>query len=292
MVRNPMNPNLVSKVALDSNHIDGFVFWTKNPRAMMDKLQLIKNHPYYFLFTITPYGPDLEKFLPPKEEIIDTFIHLSNQIGKEKVVWRYDPILVTDTINEADHLQRFEYLAQRLHPFTETCIISFMDMYKKCQRNLKDFAVQELSPQQMRRLAHQLHHIAQKYSLPIVTCAEETHFSDIGIPPAKCIDDNLMNRIRGYPVPFKKDKYQRKTCRCVESIDIGAYNTCNHICLYCYANADEQRVYQNNRLHNLNSPLLLGELTGTEKIIQRYPACSASTHAKGISRTRHHRALP
>jgi hypothetical protein len=269
MVRNPMNPQLVSKVPLNPNLIDCIVFWTKNPRAMMKKLDQLKGYNYYFLFTITSYGRDLERRLPKKEEIIDTFIELSQRIGKERVIWRYDPILITHTIDKDHHQHHFDCIAKRLTSHTDRCIISFLDMYKKCERNLKGFYIKKLDSDEMFHLAEMLNRIARKYHIEMATCAEEIDLSPIGIDHGKCIDDDLISRICGCQLDVKKDRHQRKTCYCVESIDIGAYNTCNHICLYCYANSDARIVKQNIALHNPESPLLFGDLSGNERIIER-----------------------
>lgn len=269
MVRNPINPQLVSKISLIPRFIDCIVFWTKNPRPMMNQLDKLKGYRYYFLFTITSYGPDLEKHLPPKDEVIDTFIELSRRIGKEKVVWRYDPILITDTIDENYHFQQFDYIAGKLHRHTGKCIISFLDMYKKCERNLQGFNIMQLNAAEMVRLAEGLNKSARRYNIEPVTCAEEIDLSHVGISHGKCIDDELIGRITGYPLEAKKDKYQRKTCRCVESIDIGAYNTCNHICLYCYANYDEQVVQKNMKRHYPDSPFLVGKSSKDDKVVER-----------------------
>jgi len=269
MVRNPMNPQLVSKVPLNPNLIDCIVFWTKNPRDMMKKLDQLKGYNYYFLFTITSYGRDLERRLPKKEEIIDTFIELSQRIGKERVIWRYDPILISHTLDKNYHQLHFDYIANKLHSHTDRCIISFLDMYKKCERNLTGFNIKKLDSDEMFHLAKMLNRIARKNHIEMVTCAEEIDLSPIGIGHGKCIDDDLISRICGYQLEVKKDSHQRKACYCVESIDIGAYNTCNHICLYCYANSDARIVKQNIALHNPESPLLFGDLSGNERIIER-----------------------
>ncbi|MCP5106170.1 MAG: DUF1848 domain-containing protein, partial [bacterium] len=165
--------------------------------------------------------------------------------------------------------RNFNYIAGRLQSHTERCIISFMDMYRKCERNLKGFNVRELNSDEMTAMAERLHPAAERYGIEMATCAEEIDLSAIGIQHGKCIDDELMTLICGYDLKVKKDGHQRKTCRCVESIDIGAYNTCPHICLYCYANSDARRVQQNMTLHNPDSPLLSGELSGEEKIVER-----------------------
>ncbi len=246
---------------------------------MMDKLTQLEAYPYYFLFTITSYGNRLEKNLPPKEQLIDTFSKLSQRLGKERVIWRYDPVLIMDqplqgpggsyVVNEEYHLSLFETYARRLASFTDRCIISFLAMYKKCQKNLKGFPIREPGQEEMFGLAKGLGRIAAKYDIKMVTCAEDIELSALGIEHGKCIDDSLISTICGYPLTVKKDKNQRNTCRCVESIDIGAYNSCNHICLYCYANADEKSVNRNSARHNPLSPLLVGELSGEEKIVER-----------------------
>lgn len=269
MVRNPMNPQLVSKISLNPQLIDCIVFWTKNPQNMMKHLDQLKDYHYYFLFTITSYGPELEKYLPPKDEVIETFIELSCKIGKEKLIWRYDPVLITDTIDEEYHYYHFEYIARKLHPYTERCIISFLDMYKKCERNLKGFNIKELDTGEMVQLAGRLNQVAERCNIEMVTCAEEVDLSPQGISHGKCIDDQLISRITGANLEVKKDKHQRKTCRCVESIDIGAYNTCCHMCLYCYANSDARVVQKNITRHHYESPLLLGKLSPGDKIVER-----------------------
>ncbi len=269
MVRNPMNPQLVSKISLNPQLIDCIVFWTKNPKNMIKQLDRLKGYHFYFLFTITSYGPGLEKHLPPKDDVIKTFIELSRQIGKEKVIWRYDPVLITDTMDEEYHCRHFDYIARELHPYTERCIISFLDMYKKCERNLKGFNIKELDTGEMVRLAGKLNRTARRWNIEMVTCAEEVDLSDFGINHGKCIDDRLISRITGVQSEVKKDPHQRKTCCCVESIDIGSYNTCSHMCLYCYANSDAQAVQKNMARHYWESPLLLGKLSPGDQIIER-----------------------
>lgn len=269
LVRNPMNPNMVNRVTLKPELTDCIVFWTKNPRPLMGRLDQLKDYRYYFLFTITPYSPDLERHLPPKEEIIETFIELSRRLGREKVVWRYDPILLSDTVDADYHLRHFQTMAARLGPYTERCITSFLDMYKKCERNLKGIHIKMPGPEEMTQLTAQLNTIAREQGMELVTCAEDLALSPIGVPHGRCIDDTLIRRICGYPLTAKKDPHQRKTCLCVESIDIGAYHTCPHICLYCYANSDADTVHRNMAGHDPHSPLLTGHLTGQEKIVDR-----------------------
>jgi hypothetical protein len=269
LVRNPRNPLQVSKISLDPRLIDCIVFWTKNPQEMIPHLHRLNKYLYYFLFTLTSYGPELERYLPPKDQVIDTFIRLSRQIGKERVIWRYDPVIVTDQIGDEYHYRHFQALAGKLHHHTQRCIISFLDLYKKCERNLAGFNIVQPGPEEMARLAGRLKETAEGYHMEVVTCAEELSLSALGIHHGKCIDEELIDRIGGVRLEVGKDKHQRKLCRCVESIDIGAYNTCPHICLYCYANADAGVVRKNMNRHDPDSPLLLGKVSSQDKIVER-----------------------
>lgn len=267
MVRNPMNPRMVSNVSLSPELLDCIVFWTKNPLPMMDKLDRLQKIPFYFLFTITPYDQNIEKNLPAKETILNTFAKLSGQIGKERVIWRYDPVLLSREIDEAYHLRHFNVMARQLAPYTERCITSFLDMYKKCRRNLRGLDIKQPDKRQMIELAGGLNHIAGQYGIKMFSCAETIDYSNTGIKPGKCIDEALIQRISGYRLKTKKDGNQRKTCLCTQSIDIGAYNTCNHTCLYCYATSDAQTP--DTGLHQPDSPLLTGQLSGNEIITER-----------------------
>jgi hypothetical protein len=277
LVRNPMNPHQVSRISLDPRLIDCIVFWTKNPREMMPHLDRLENYLYYFLFTLTPYGPELERYLPPRAEVIDTFIRLSQRIGKERVIWRYDPIILTDQMDEEYHYRHFQAIAGKLHHHTERCIISFLDLYRKCERNLAGINIVQAEPEEMARLAGRLREVAKGYQIEMVTCAEELSLSAQGIDHGKCIDEELIYRIGGVRLEVGKDKHQRKLCRCVESIDIGAYNTCPHICHYCYANADPGAVGKNRSRHYPDSPLLLGKISSQDKIVERKIASARKT---------------
>ena len=129
-VRNPMNIHQISKIALTPNLIDCIVFWSKNPYPMLSRLDELKDYMYYFQFTINPYDTVLEQQVPGKKHVIETFKRLSDLISPDRVIWRYDPIILTDTISVDYHIKYFEELAKRLHTYTKTCIISFLDLYK------------------------------------------------------------------------------------------------------------------------------------------------------------------
>lgn len=270
MVRNPWKTNQVRKIGLNAQLVDCIVFWSKNPRKLLDRLEVLDNlgYRYYFLFTLNAYGTDLEQDVPPESEVIETFIRLSQRIGRHRVVWRYDPVVVTDRLDFDYHCRHFAHIAGQLQGYTRRCIISFLDLYKKCQRNLKDFNIKLLENHEMKEIAGILKGIAEDHQMEIQTCAESIDLSDIDVHHGKCIDDRLIQQILSKDIEVGKDKHQRNLCGCVESVDIGAYNTCGHLCLYCYANFSREAVNSNRKRHYPQSPLLLGELSQNDVIIE------------------------
>jgi len=261
-VKNPFNYNQVSKIAISPENVDCIVFWTKNPRPMMSKLSKIDdlNYKYYFQFTITPYHEDLEINVANKKEIINTFIELSNKIGKNKVILRYDPILLTERYNIEFHIKAFRVLCEKLHDYTEKIIFSFVDDYKKVSKNLKELKVKDLCEEDMKFIASEFKKIASGYALKLETCAEKIDLEEIGINHARCIDGELIEKIIGYRI-INKDKLDgnREYCGCMKCIDIGQYDSCIHNCLYCYANVNKEKAEINHRMHNSMSPILLGD---------------------------------
>jgi hypothetical protein len=268
-VRNPFSPTVVYRIDINPDIVDCIVFWTKNPESFLDKLQFLRQYNYYFLFTVTPYDTTLEKHLPDKKEIINTFRILSDKLGEEKVIWRYDPVIYASKIDEDYHLKNFEYLAEELSGHTRKCIISFIHMYNKCKRNLKGTYAREATAEEMFALAKNIVQIAEKYNIKIESCALKTDLSAYGINPGSCIDKTLIEKITGKNLRIGKDKNQRKECNCFESIDIGVYNTCLHNCLYCYANYNYETVMQNFKQHDPESPFLIGRATDEDTIHYR-----------------------
>lgn len=269
LVRNPMNYHQVSKVVLNSNVIDCIVFWTKDPTNMLDKLDLLKEYNYYFQITVNPYDNQIERNVAQKRNIIESFKKLSILIGKQKTIWRYDPILLTDKIDIEHHSKYFDILAAKLNNYTERCIISFVDMYKKSERNMKSFSAVTVNNEDMIKIGKKLSDIALSYGLKIETCSELIDLSSVGIEHAKCIDDKLIAHIIGNNINIQKDKNQRDICGCVASIDIGAYNTCKHGCLYCYANYSDNAVKNNIMKHDPKSPMLIGNIEPDDIITDR-----------------------
>ncbi|MGI6217295.1 MAG: DUF1848 domain-containing protein [Coriobacteriales bacterium] len=256
MVRNPVRSDQVSRIRLSPDVVDCIVFWTKNPAPMLKRLGELDDYMFYFLFTLNPYENDIERNLPTKNERIETFRELSEAIGKERVVWRYDPILISENCDVEWHLDRFAELASELRSWTERCIISFLDVYRSIARNLSEAGIRKPDDDEILKIARGFSSIASKCGISVSTCAEERDLSEFGIGHASCIDGSLIEKLTGYPLDVSKDRNQRECCGCVESIDIGSYETCPHGCVYCYANHSETKLERNLAAYDPTSPLL------------------------------------
>lgn len=268
LVRNPFNPSHVSRINLKENEIDCIVFWTKNPLPFTQYLHNL-DLPYYFLFTITGYDKDLEKSIPARETLIDTFISLSLLSGRERVIWRYDPVVISDKYNINWHIRNFSGLAEQLHSYTTKCIFSFLHVYSKCKACLTSAGISEISESQKIILGKEIGNIALSFHLELESCATETELSAFGINKGSCINRSVIENITGTCLALGKDKNQRRHCGCVKSIDIGAYHTCPGQCLYCYANSGYEKSRKNHEDHDPKSPLLTGRLLQSDRIYDR-----------------------
>jgi len=268
-IRNPFNIRQISEINLEPELIDCIVFWSKNPKPMIDNLNLLKNYKYYFQFTLTPYETDVEARLPSKTEIIETFKKLSDTIGPQKVIWRYDPVLISKKYNITYHIDNFEKLAGALKGYTEKVTFSFIDFYKKIKENIKLLEIVEISTEEKNIIAQNFSEIARNNNFLIDTCAENIDLSQYGITHARCIDDRLISKITGNNLFVEKDKNQRLECGCVRSIDIGEYNSCSNGCVYCYANNSDNTIDKNIKKHIPLSPLLIGDIYSDDIVKER-----------------------
>lgn len=268
LVRNPINPKQVSLIPLSPDNIDCIVFWTKDPRNLIPYLDEIDRmgYKYYFSVTINPYGKEIESHVDVKKNIIEAFGELSERIGKKRVIWRYNPILYSDRIDEKYHLNWFDYLAGELENYTEKCVFSFLEVYKKLRANLAAINIYNPADDRKRALISAMNCIAKGHSIRLASCGEILDFSDLGIEKNKCIDDILIEEILGRKIKVSKDTSQRDKCNCVASRDIGTYNTCTNGCVYCYANIDKNGASEYFSLYDPESPLLCDRLTGNENI--------------------------
>ena len=268
--RNPMNPRQVSRIELSPEVVDCIVFWTKNPYPMLERLDELAAYPYYFQFTLTGYGKDIESRLPHKrEEMIPIFQKLSEKIGSRRVIWRYDPILFNVVYTPEYHIKAFGQIAGALKGYTEKCVISFVDEYAKNRKNMLALKVRELPEKELGSFVKKLREIAFENNMKIASCAERMDLSAYGIEPNSCIDKALIEELIGGKLKVSKDKGQRPECGCVESVEVGTYNTCLNGCKYCYANHSPESVAENCKKFDVNSPLLCGQVTGSDIVTLR-----------------------
>jgi hypothetical protein len=261
LTRNPMNYHQIRNIELNPENIECIVFWTKDPLNLMKYLPQIDNmgYQYYFQFTLTPYGKQIERHIREKKELVTTFQELSHRIGRERVVWRYDPIILNRELTFQYHIECFENLCRELQGYTKVCEISFCDIYKKLSKEVKESVILPTSELQMQQITRELVAIGRKYDIELRACCEKEVLLEEGVRPAACIDRELIESICGHPIPAKLDRNQREGCTCIQSVDIGVYNTCMHGCVYCYANHSDKSILQNSLRHDPKAPLLLGD---------------------------------
>lgn len=268
LVPNPYNRKKVKHVFLSPETVDCIVFWTKNPAPLLPYLREITDmgYEYYFQVTITDYEEDIEPDLPCTADVMATFLMMNERLGKERMDWRFDPILLTKKYSVSYHLEQFEMMCRWLGGAASRCITSFVDTYKNCP-------YQELQEEDILKLASGLGKIARAYQLPLYTCAEKMNLERFGIGHSACIDKAKIGSLIGYKLDLRRDPGQRGECHCVESMDIGTYHTCIHGCKYCYASGNPENAKNKYQLHDPESPLLVGNLRGDE-VITKYNAIS------------------
>lgn len=265
--RNPLFPNKVTRYELAPDKVDCVVFCSKNYQPILPRLhEITDKFNTYFHYTITAYGKDIEPGVPPIHESMETLIELSKQVGKQRVAWRYDPVLLTKDYPVECHLETFEHMAKVLAPYIDRCIFSFVEMYKKLEVNMPELI--PLTEQDMEELAQKLGAIAEKCGIHIQTCGTNGDFTRYGIHASGCMTLDILGGANGILFKNLKHKGMRQGCHCIESRDIGAYDTCMNGCKYCYANKNPRRAFENYKLHNPMSPLLLGDLKPDDTVIQ------------------------
>lgn len=237
-IQNPRNSSQIRMVDLSPENVDCFVFWTKNPQKFMKYLPELEKYHYYFQYTLNPYGIEIEKNLPDLKEKIKTFQELSGVLNnRARVVWRYDPILMCDSlqINTGYHIKWFKELADELCMATDTCVISFLDLYEKNRKRLQQKKIRPPKPEEIEEIMAAVSEIFRPYDIVIQSCCETVDLEKYGIKKGACVDIERIEKIAGRRMNIKKHKGQRSACGCVESVDIGSYDTCLHGCAYCYA---------------------------------------------------------
>ena len=263
--RNPLFPNLINRIELTPGTIDVVVFCSKDYAPILDRLHEISDHfNCYYHYTITAYGKDIEPRVPSIEQSIETCKRLAAMVGKEKIAWRYDPVLLTDTYTIERHLETFDRMARELTPYVSRCIFSFVEMYKKLEVNMPE--LHPLTDEQKRTLAQGLGAIAKNYGLYLQTCATREDYEEFGIHRSGCMTTEIFSEALGINFKRQTNNGNRLGCACMESRGLGDYNSCPNGCRYCYANKDHAKALENYRLHDPNSPLLLGHVQESDTI--------------------------
>jgi len=269
-----------SRVLLDPQNVDAIVFWSKNPAPILPHLDELdrRGFRYYFQFSLNDYPRELEPNIPGLDERLQTFLNLSQHIGSLRVVWRYDPIIISNRTPIEFHRERFSRIAQELHGATHRVVVSIVDFYKKTERRLSkleqdgfSFDREAASSTGIVGLFKELATIAKKQDMEIFTCAEEHDFSEIGIPPGRCIDEGLLNKAWSLNLRYKKDPTQRKYCLCMVSKDIGINDTCIHGCPYCYSTRNYALAKRRYEEHDPNSPAIWGNVEMLLKTERKQP---------------------
>lgn len=257
LVRNPYDPSSVMRYRLSPEVVDAIGFCTKDPSPMLAHMDALKDYGQYWFVTITPYGRDIEPNVPDREKVMADVKALSEIVGQRRVGWRYDPIFISNEYTVERHIADFEHMARTLEGCTDTCVISFIDLYKKVRRNFPE--VREVGWEDRIALGREFARIGAKYGMTIRACAEGTELAPYGVDCAGCMTVDIWEKALGQRLNVPKGKNQRDgACNCVLGSDIGAYDTCSHLCRYCYANADPDRVRKNKVFHDPSSPFLIG----------------------------------
>ena len=261
-VRNPFYPKLVSRIYFKD--VDLIVFCTKNPKPIIPFLKYIKQ-PIIFHVTITPYKKDIEPYVPSKKEVINLVKEISKIIPKEYIYIRYDPVFLSNKYNLDYHIKAFDRLCTLLDGYVNKIIISFLDNYKNVQNNLRYLQVKNFSDEDYKKLGLNFSRIAKEHHIIVQTCGEKKDLVEYGFIKDECLSRSLAYKLTGKNFPRWQAR-NNKNCNCANMVDIGSYNSCLHLCKYCYANYDESSIKANVLQHDVNSSLLIGRLNSDDII--------------------------
>ncbi len=262
-VPNPRNRKQIGRVSLKRQDVDAVVFWTRNPRPLMAYLDEFdaRGYRYYFQYTVLGYPRQVDPRSPSIRVAVRTFRELSDRIGPDRVIWRYDPIVFTHLTTGSFHRGNFQQLAESLRGFTTRSVISIVDTYRKTKKRMQQFetitAGQSGEADELRKLLPEMAAVASANGMDIVSCAEPIDLQPYGIRPGKCVDDDLILRVFGVETSPRKDPAQREACGCVVSRDIGMYDSCIFGCQYCYATTDFAQAQFHRQQHDPQSSSLL-----------------------------------
>lgn len=256
LVRNPFNPQVITRYRLDPACVDAISFCTKNPAPMLRRIHELDRFRTFFMVTITPYGPEIEPNVPETREVIRSFAALSRYAGRDAVSWRYDPVFIFGKYTADYHKKAFAAMAEALAPYTGQCVVSFIDLYEKTKRNFP--GVRPVKAAEQEELIGSFAETARRHGMQIHLCLENENLVRPGVDADGCFSQAVLEAAIGARLAVPRHSPARQGCSCLLGADIGAYNTCGHGCVYCYANYDRKSVAANLRQHDPASPLLIG----------------------------------
>lgn len=266
LARNPYNPSQITRYELRPELIDCIVFCTKNPRPMFERWKELEAYKTFWHVTLTPYGREIEPRLPDKKQIMLSFRELSKRVGPDCIGWRYDPIFLLGRYTPEFHLKAFKFMAERFKGYTHQVVISFIDLYEKTKRNFPQ--VQAVPAAQQQELTRALAAIAKDNGMKLYLCLESPSLAGDNVDTTGCLSQAVLERALGCRLNVPKGKPAREGCNCLLGADIGAYNTCPHCCIYCYANYDREGVLRNWKRHDPYSALLIGHKEEGDRVHQ------------------------
>jgi len=263
-VPNPFNPKQVTDVSLKPEDVEVIVFWTRNASPLLphlNELQL-KGYRSIFLFTVMNNPRAVDPRCPSLKEAMAAFKTLSDRIGPERVIWRYDPLVFSSATPPDFHKKTYETIARELQGYTIRSIMSVVNVYKKTRQRLtalreKGVELTECQGEAFAELMRFMACAARDNGMALSSCAQDRDLTAYGILPGQCIDDHLIGEVFGLEVNHTKDPSQRKACGCVISKDIGMYDTCLYGCAYCYATTSFDKAKENYRKHDPDAPSLI-----------------------------------
>lgn len=264
LVRNPFNPESITRYTLDPSVVDLIVFCSKNPAPILPYMEFLKPYHQYWFVTITPYGKDIEPNVPDKIDVMGTFKELSLVVGPDNMCWRYDPVFIDETWTVERHVESFRAMCKTLSGSTHTAVISFIDLYEKVKRNFPEARTVPFRTQLS--LTKAFVEIGKEYGMVIKPCGESKDLETAGADCSGCMTRKVFETAVGQNLVLPSIPNNRKECACYITGDIGAYNTCGHFCKYCYANADRNAVIRSMKNHDSKSPLLIGHVHPEDRI--------------------------
>ena len=264
LVRNPYDSTRVTRYILSPDVVDVIGFCTKNPAPMLPHMDLLAPYGQFWYVTITPYGREIEPNVPEVGAVLDAFRRLSDIVGPDRIGWRYDPIFLSRDYPVERHIRAFASMARMLEGHTSVAVISFIDLYKKTRRNFPE--ARAVSAEDRITLGKALVEIAGQRGMTLRPCAEGDELAAYGADCSGCMTVADFERAARCRLKVPAFSPARRECACYLGGDIGAYNTCGHLCRYCYANANAAAVRANRRAHDPASPLLVGHLRPEDRV--------------------------